>query len=205
MGREIGFDVYAKGQDDSGGKYLQRLELINDDNWVCGRSEITDGWGRYFDCNSMTDEYTSPVFVKDFDGWKCDGYSNRRFSASGNGPTRLAFVPYEEFTAAAKEEALECLKSRDKRKSGKTEALKTLKELYCTTMCTYLTLKDDDAKKACEKQMDKVLKKIESFDADDGDGGNDYFEDQAEAVLKLIDDMDKFMSVGLVVIPFFSE
>lgn len=204
MGREIGFDVYAKGKNDDGSEYIQRLDLVNADNWVCGRSDITDGWGRYFDGSYITDKWVTPVFVKDFDGWICEGSSSKRFSTHGNGPTSLKYVSFEEFTEAAKEEALECLKMRDSRRSDKTIGLNALKELYGDIMKTYLESSDDECKAKCEKQLDKLRKDIKDFEIEP-DEENDYFENQSEAVIKLIDDMECYMSLGLIVIPFFSE
>lgn len=205
MGREIGFDVYTKNVDDSGVEYIQRLELLNADNWVCGRSEITDGWGTYFGFDYKTDEAVVPVFSNAFDRWKCDGYSNKRFSASGNGPTSLAFVSYEEFATEAKREALECLKMSEKESELNKTSLDNLNRVYREVLDKIVNESDPVKSERLKEQSEMILDKIATVTEQCRYANDDYFADQSKRVIELLEKMNQYMNLGFIVIPYFSD
>lgn len=78
MGLEIGYDNYRvmKKSEDENKWYLAKISADLDDNYCCGRSELTTSWGNYFDfsMNNMIHPKSSieakiPVFKKELDGW----------------------------------------------------------------------------------------------------------------------------------------
>ena len=78
MSLEIGYDSYKvlKKSEDGNKWYLTKMNSDLDDNYCCGRSELTTSWGTYFDfsMNNMIHPESSieakiPVFKKELDGW----------------------------------------------------------------------------------------------------------------------------------------
>lgn len=206
MGREIGYDVYAKTKNADGNVILTRVDLGDDViTWTSGRCSITDGWSYGSEWHWDSEDYTYAVLDKECDGLRSDGNDHDRFSKDSTGHCILRYVEPESFIAEARREADDCLAQHEKEVRAQSKSLGTLKELYEKVLEKIADTDDDSKRKRLEKEADRLLDRISQCEETREDDWDDYYVSKAREVIEMIDGMTNYMKMGLVVVPFFSD
>lgn len=206
MGREIGYDVYAKTKGADGNVILTKVDLGDDViTWVCGRCSITDGWSYGSEWHWDSEDYTYAVLDKDCDGLRNDGNSHDRFSKDFTGHCILRYADPESFVAEARREADDCLARHEKEVRTQNKSLDALKELYEKVLGKIADTDDAPKRKRLEREADRLLDKIARYGEAPEDDSDEYYVSKAREVIEMIDGMSKYMKMGLVVVPFFSD
>lgn len=194
MGLEIGYYLYEKKSLDEEGKYVKPDV---DTDWVCGRCEVVNSWGKLFEFEQ--EKEICPVFQE---GLKDKKESLEEYSIE------YKLVDFKEFKEYVSEAILatkkECEKIRQNIIKKIKDAKDTIQELHELQMrCTA------DQEFAFDKWSDEILdlkKCIKEYnDYIDSYYEEDYDYNHACAVEDLLAEMEKHLKEDkYYIIPYYS-